>query len=328
MALRVGLVGYGLAGRILHTPLLQRAGFDIAGVVTTNPERALQAKKDLPEARLCSSLQQLLELELDLVVVASRNNVHFEHAQAAIDSGVAVVVDKPVAPSFADVEKLFSYATLRSVPITIFYNRLWDADQRAILEYRQIIEPIFRFESRYERWRPDVTGQSWRENLPEHEGGGVLIDLGSHLVAGALSLFGQAKLVHARVQSIRGASNDDAHLTLEHESGVLSVLSMSAISGSPGPRIRLLGKNGALTIENVDLQENALRGGKYEAPPSMVYLQRGDEKERLAPISGNWPAFYELVRDALVKKGAMPISTEFALGVAQILEDARRYIRG
>ena len=328
MALRVGLVGYGVAGRIIHAPLLVRSGFEIAGVVTTNPERVAQAKKDLPEALLCSNLQQLLELDLDLVVVASRNNVHFEHAQAAIDAGVAVVVDKPVAPSFAEVEEIFSYAAKKSIPITVFYNRLWDADQCAIMEYRSLIEPIFRFESRYERWRPDLTAQSWRENLTEKEGGGVLIDLGSHLVAGALSLFGPATLTHARVQSIRGASNDDAQLILEHQSGVLSVLSMSAIAGSPGPRIRLLGRNGALVIENVDLQESALRSTGYDAPKSPVLLLRGDEQEALKPIAGNWPSFYELVQRALIANSEMPISADFALSVARILEDARGYVRG
>ena len=287
-----------------------------------------QVAQDLPSATICADFDQLLKLNLDLVVVASRNNAHLEHAMAAIDAGIAVVVDKPVAPTLADVETLFHYAQQKSVPITVFYNRLWDSDYLAICKYRSLIEPIFRFESRFERWRPDVTGQSWRENLAESQGGGVLIDLQSHLVAGALSLFGSATLVHARVQSLRGASNDDAHLTLEHDNGVLSVLSASAITGAPGPRIRLLGRNGALSIEAIDLQESAMRAGGYDAPKSKVELIRGESREEMEPIGGNWPNFYQKVLLALDGKGEMPISPEFAISVAQILEDARRYLRG
>jgi len=236
------------------------------------------------------------------------------------------VIDKPVAPTYEEVEELFDYADERSVPLTVFYNRLWDSDFLEIQEHRSLIEPIFRFESRYERWRPDVTGQSWRENVSEDEGGGVLIDLQSHLVASALALFGPAKLVYAKVQSVRGASNDDAQLTLEHKSGTLSVLSASAIVGSPGPRLRVLGRHGALTVENVDLQEVALRKGRYEALPSQIFLHRGEIVKELGGIPGQWSYFYEEVARALHNKSRMPISRQFALDVARILEDARKYI--
>lgn len=328
MAKRVGLVGYGLAGRAIHGPLLRIAGFEVVAILTQDELRRSQAMSEFPNTALCSSMSELLDRKLDLVVVASRNSAHAEHVQAGIDAGIPIVVDKPVTPSLHDTQLLFKQSHERDVPLTVFYNRLWDSDFLALVEHRGLIEPIFRFESRYERWRPELAGQSWRENVSESEGGGVLIDLHSHLVASALALFGPAELTHARVQSIRGGSNDDALLVLEHDTGITSLLSASAISGAPGPRLRVQGRHGALIVNNVDSQETALRAGHYEASPSQIFLHRGEIVKELTGVPGRWPSFYHQMAGYLDGVGDLPISPEFALSVAQILEDARRYIHG
>jgi len=328
MGKRVGLIGYGIAGRILHAPLLTLGGFELVTVLTRNEGRRAELAHDFPRAIASDSMDQLLSHDLDLVVVASRNDVHVEHASRALRAGIPVVVDKPVAPRYQEVEALYAVSEEVDVPLTVFYNRLWDSDFLAIKEHRELIDPIFRFESRYERWRPDVTGQSWRENISEDEGGGVLIDLQSHLVASALALFGPAHLAYGKVLSVRGASNDDAMLVLEHDNGVTSVLSTSSIAGAPGPRFRVLGRNGALTIENVDLQEVALRAGKYEAIASRVFLHRGEIIKELTGVPGQWPNFYTQLSEFLDGRAEIPVTKEFALSVARILEDARRYING
>ena len=327
MGKRVGLVGYGIAGRILHAPLLARAGFYLVAIVTNDSERRAHAQHDFPEAAVCSTMSELLNRPLDLVVVASNNNVHGEHVRAALSAAIPTVVDKPVAPSYTEVRELFELSAALNVPLTVFYNRLWDSDFLAIKEHSSLIAPIFRFESRYERWRPDLAAQSWREQSSESEGGGVLIDLHSHLVASALALFGPATLVHARVQSLRGGSNDDALLILEHESGVTSVLSASAISGAPGPRLRVQGRNGALTVENVDDQEIYLRAGRYAAQASPIFLHRGEIVKELTGVPGRWPDFYHQLSEFLDGAAQLPISPEFALSVAYILEEAKKYLQ-
>lgn len=327
MKKRVGLVGYGVAGRILHAPLLTLAGFELVAILTNDHQRRVQAREEFPGAKLCASISELLDCPLDLVVVASRNSVHGEHVRAALTAGIPTVVDKPVAPAYQEVVDLFEVSAQTKVPLTVFYNRLWDSDFLSMKEHARLIEPIFRFESRYERWRPDLAAQSWREQSSEADGGGVLIDLHSHLVASAIALFGPAELVHARVQSLRGGSNDDALLILEHENGVTSVLSASAISGAPGPRIRALGRHGALCIEELDDQEVYLRAGRYEAHPSQLFLHRGEIVKELAGVPGRWPDFYHQISEFLDGKAELPVSADFALAVARILEDAKSLIK-
>ena len=311
----------------MHAPLLTLAGFELAAIVTNDDQRRSQAQEDFPDATICATIDELLEYPLDLVVIASRNNAHTEHVRAALMANIATVVDKPVAPTYQEVCDLFALSKERGVPLTVFYNRLWDSDYLAIKEHASLIAPIFRFESRYERWRPDLAAQSWREQSSEAEGGGVLIDLHSHLVASALALFGPAELAHARVQSLRGGSNDDALLILEHTKGVTSVLSASAISGAPGPRLRVEGRHGALIIENVDNQEIYLRAGRYEAHASPVFLHRGEIVKELSGSAGRWPDFYHQISEFLDGRAELPISADFALAVARILEDAKSFIQ-
>lgn len=126
-----------------------------------------------------------------------------------------------------------------------------------------VIGKIFRLESRFERFRKEINPGSWRENQEASEGGGILLDLQPHLLSTALDWFGPAELVSSSLNSIRGGVDDDSVLVLKHASGVDSYLSASAIVGSPGPRVRLIGDKGALIISDLDPQEAILRSGVY-----------------------------------------------------------------
>ena len=334
--LRVGLVGYGLAGRFFHAPNLVAAGFTISAICTRSLERRGVAHGDFPEATIVATIDELVAEDLDLVVVASVNDVHVEHALAAIRSGIPVVVDKPMGRDLYETERIFNEADIAGVQVSVFYNRIWDSDTltiKKLLASNEFGEPI-RFESRFERFRPDLTPGAWRESTDESFGGGLLLDLQTHLVSTSIYLFGPAQLKFASVRSIRGAADDDVLLVLKHDGGVESYLSASAVIGAPGPRIRLNLRGGSLVVRELDRQEDLLRKGYRPAEngwadPELVSseasLYRGESSIRIPTVPGDYSAYYRGVRDSLQSGSAMPITRDFVLDVARILDEAKRW---
>ena len=332
--MRVGLIGYGLAGRYFHAPLLQAAGFFVAAIASRSLEKRGVAHSDFPLATILASPEELVAEELDLVVVASTNEVHSAHARLAIDSGVPVVVDKPMALDYYETLSLFDYADSRGVPITVFFNRLFDSDTLTIkdLMTNGEVGEIFRYESRFERFRPELNGQSWRETTPSSLGGGLLLDLQTHLVSIALDLFGPATLEFSSIRRVRGGVDDDVLLVLKHGTGVDSYLSVSAIAGAPGPRVRMHGRSGSLIVKDLDPQEGLLRSGLkplstgWSDPVSATSefrIYKGSESFNYRGVPGNYVDFYTQVKESIISKREMPVSREFALDVARILDRAR-----
>src|SRR5688500_18227029 len=250
--LRAGLIGYGLAGSAFHAPLIEAVpGLRLASIVTGNPERARQAGERFPEARVLPDSEALWAAadEHDLVVVAAPNRFHAPLGRAALEAGLHLVVDKPVAARSADGRELAAAAAARGLVAAAFHNRRWDGDA---LTLRRLVDQgalgeVARFESRYERWRPEVDPGRWRERAAPEDAGGLLFDLGSHLIDQALWLFGPVARVYADVERRRpGAKvDDDVFVALEHAGGVRSHLWASHVAAQPGPRIRVLGSRAA-----------------------------------------------------------------------------------
>eukprot|EP01037_Dinobryon_pediforme_P000976 gene977-985_t len=201
MTLRVGISGYGLAGRYFHAPVLKAAGFEIAGVLTRNAERRAHALADFPETTVVSSIQELLGLDLDLLVVASANIAHAEEAIAGLRAGVPVVVDKPMGRNLEETEEIVAVSAETGVVVSTYFNRLFDSDaltvKKALAE--GVLGNVFRLDSRFERFRPTSNPNSWREASSASDGGGNLLDLGPHLVSLALDWFGPAEVTYASV---------------------------------------------------------------------------------------------------------------------------------
>jgi predicted dehydrogenase len=335
--LRVGLIGFGLAGRAFHAPLIATTpGLVLQNVVTADPERRAQLSREYPVARAVDSVEQLLgdPSALDLVVVASPNDTHSPAARAALEAGLPVVVDKPLAPTAAEARELIELAEARGVMLTVFQNRRWDSDFRTakhlIADGR--LGDVHRYESRFERWRPQVA-TGWRESADPAKAGGVLNDLGSHLVDQALHLFGPAAHVYAEVNTVRpgAAVDDDAFIALTHTSGVHSHLWMSAVTAQPGPRLRILGNQSAYTVQGLDPQEAALRAGERPGPgwgepaeSEWGLLGTTEEAYRYPSLPGDYPAFYAGVVAALRDGGRAPVDPRDALAALDVLELARR----
>ena len=331
MAPRVGIAGYGLAGRYFHAPLLKAAEFDVVGTLTTKPDRKAAAISDFPEISVVESIEELLKLNLDLLVVASANNAHASQAIAGLKAGVPVVVDKPMGRTLKETKEIVDFSKQVNVPVTTYFNRKWDSDALTIKKIIKegVLGNIFRLDSRFERYRPELNPESWRENQTASEGGGNLLDLQPHLVSTALDWFGPANLITASVRSLRGGSDDDVTLVLEHTSGVDSYLSVSSINAAPGPRIRITGDKGSLVINEIDPQEPLLKSGKYpkngqwsESTKSEAFLHLGDKVISYPSIDGNYSLFYIQVKQAL-SGGDWPVTTDEALNVAEIIDKAR-----
>jgi predicted dehydrogenase len=332
MNLRVGIAGYGLAGRYFHAPLLKGCGFEVVTVLTSNQLRASHALEDFPDTKVVTTMQELLSHNLDLVVVASANLAHAEQAAAALKAGIPVVVDKPMGRNLVETKSIVELSDSLGVPVTTFFNRRWDSDALTIKKVLAsgVLGQIHRMDSRFERFRPDVNKDSWRENMSAEDGGGQLLDLQPHLISTAIDWFGKCELVTATVRSIRGVADDDSVLVLRHDSGVMSYLSASAVVGAPGPRIRILGSKGALVINDLDPQEALLRAGKFpaggiwsEPTTSVAHIHRGNEVEEIQGIAGNYAMFYTVVASAISNGTAWPVSNDDALLVASIIDQAR-----
>jgi predicted dehydrogenase len=335
---RVGLIGYGLAGAVFHAPLIAATpGLRLAAAVTANAERRQQAQREHPGVVVVDTPERLWEHAgaLDLVVVASPNRTHVPLALAALEAGLPVVVDKPLAPTAADARRLVDEARRRRLMLTVFQNRRWDGD---FLTVRRLLDEgalgrVLRFESRFERWRP-IPKPGWRERGEPEEAGGVLYDLGSHLVDQALVLFGPVTQVYAEIDRRRPGVevDDDAFAALTHASGERSHLWMSAVAAQAGARMRVLGSRAAYTKFGLDVQEEALRRGARpdqpgwgeESAEQWGSVGAGDDLRRVPTEPGAYQRFYAGVVAALRDGSAPPVNPDEAIAGLEIIEAARR----
>ena len=264
---------------MFHAPLVAATpGLRVAAVVTRNPERRERAERDHPGVRVVAEVAEMLA-EVDIAVVATPNREHVPVARAALDAGVHVVVDKPLAVTASEGRELVEEAHRAGRVLTVFQNRRWDGDfltVRRLLE-RGALGQVVRFESRFERWRPKIAPGAWRESGDPREGGGLLLDLGSHLVDQALVLFGRPRSVYAEVERRReGATvDDDVFVALEHDGGVRSHLWANVVAAAPDSRFRVLGLEAAYVKDGLDPQEAALRAGARPGDPGWGREPRG-----------------------------------------------------
>jgi predicted dehydrogenase len=333
--LRVGLVGFGMAGRVFHAPLISSVdGFELAAVVERHTDQAAQR---YPGVKTCRALGDLLGDEsIDLVVVATPSGTHYDVARQALEAGKHVVVDKPVSVTSEEIGQLIGVSKIRKKLLIPFQNRRWDGDfltLRKLLEERKLGRVVY-LESRIDRWNPGAARRPWKDD-PD-QGGGVLLDLGTHLVDQALVLFGKPLAVGADVRRERdGQGSDDSfQLRLRYPAWMVT-LEANNLSAPAGPRFHLRGTLGNFRKKGMDPQEAALnKVTRITAPDwgqepatewGLLYVDVGDGmvSRPVATLAGDYRLYYSGVRDALLGNAPVPVNAVEAWRTARVLEWAR-----
>jgi predicted dehydrogenase len=336
--LRVALIGFGAAGTYFHAPFIAATpGLRLTTVVTGDPGRAAQVRAEYPDVVVRQRAADVWTArdEFDLVVVAAPNAAHVSLATEAIHAGLPVVVDKPLAVTSAEARGLITLARERNVMMTVFQNRRYDGDfqtLRRLLAEGTLGDPL-RFESRFERWRPVPKG-GWRESAAPEAGGGLLMDLGSHLVDQALQLFGPASAVYCELDRRRPgvAVDDDVFVAVTHVNGVRSHLWMSVLASQLGPRFRLLGNKASYVKFGLDMQEDVLRAGLrpdgdlwgQEPADRWGVVGAGDDVRPVPTEQGHYGRFYAGVAAALRDGAPLPVDPEESCRVLEVIEAAQR----
>lgn len=321
--MRIALIGYGLGGSTFHAPFIATTpGLTLSAVVTGNASRQDEVRRRYPGAAVVGPPDDLWRQagDHDLAVVTTPNRYHASHARSALEHGLHVVVDKPFAGSAAEARDLAALAEARGRLLVPFHNRRWDGD---FLTVRRLLDThalgdVHRFESRFERWRPQLK-DSWKET---DDLGSIVYDLGTHLVDQAITLFGRPRSVYAEVRALRrGAkAHDDAFIALTHD-GTVSHLWMSALAEDQGPRFRVLGDEAAYVKHGMDPQEQALRDGESPASPgwgSEPPEAWGTLSGRPTPTEpGSYQSFYRTVA-----AGQAPVDVRDAITGLEVVEAA------
>ena len=331
----VGLIGFGLAGRYFHAPLIHAVpGLRLAAVVQRSGE---EAAKRYPEARIVRSIEELLAIDsIRLVVIASPNRTHFPFAVQCLEAGRDVVVDKPITPTLPEAIELFRIAKKCGRFLTVFHSRRFDADFQAV---RQVVADgelgqILRFETHYDRYRPTSRANAWRE-VPG-PGSGILFDLAPHLIDDAMTLFGLPEAVAADIRIERpGFLTDDAFdICFFYPRNLRAHLHATMLCATPRPRFVLLGEKGTFVKNEFDALEQALRredipkGESWVLDPEenwgvLTLVTDGQARKRKVASRGDWREFYANVRDGLLGQAAMLVTPKQVVDVMTALELAQ-----
>lgn len=329
----VGLIGFGMSGRVFHAPLVRSVpGLALRAVASS---RAAEAAAACPGAVIHPSPEALLaDRAVELVILATPNATHAPLAAAALDAGKHVVIDKPFALSLAEARALAALAGERGLVLQVFQNRRWDSDFLSVRAgmAEGLVGEVIHFESRIDRFRPAIRDR-WRED--GSPGSGLWIDIGPHLIDQALALFGRPGCVLADLAVLRagGAADDWAEVLLQYP-GRRVVLGASMVAARPAPRMVVHGTAGSLMKQGFDPQEAQLAAGLRpgdagwgeDDDPLVLWDANGERRER-KPIPGCQQEFYARLAAALAGTGDLPNSVPEMLAVQAVLDACYRAAR-
>lgn len=329
----VGLIGFGLAGRCFHAPVICAVpGLRLAAVLQRSGDSVAQI---YPDVRIVRTIDELLSIDsLQLVVIATPNLSHFPLAKQSLEASRHVVVDKPFTTTVAEALELLQLANQRGRILTVYHNRRFDADFQALRKFVTTGElgRIVRFENTYDRYRPSSKPNAWREK--PGPGSGVLFDLAPHLLDQAFMLLGDPEAISVDVRIERpGFVTDDAFdLLLHYPGSTRALLRATMLAATARPRFVVLAEKGSYIKREFDPLENTLRQG-HVPPPSaswMLEKEEGYAEATLAagdsrttskiPSFGDWREFYGNVRDAILGTAAPLVTPQQALNVMVALE--------
>ncbi|WP_380182909.1 Gfo/Idh/MocA family oxidoreductase [Kalamiella sp. sgz302252] len=328
--MRIGLVGYGTGGQHFHAPFIQAAeGLELVGIVARAPKTIAKVRADFPTIPVYQSLGELLAAGVDIVTITTPPQTRRELVLEAIAAGVAVIADKPFAPDATTGRELAAAAKAKGVVLGVYHNRRFDADirtLRAVLE-QQRVGKVWRLHNRMDLDDPAT--------LEGGESGGLLRDLGSHLVDQTLWLLGPVKAVFAQLDYVErpeGRTDAGFVITLLHASGVHSHLSSSKLNHLAARDLRLYGDKGSYVANGSDVQAQAIFAGQrpaddlagwgYEKPELWGRLRTAAGEEKIPSEQGCYHAYYEAFAAAVKNGSEPPVTAEEAIHTLAVLDAA------
>ncbi|MGI4852785.1 MAG: Gfo/Idh/MocA family oxidoreductase [Janthinobacterium lividum] len=349
--IRTGVVGYGLAGRVFHAPFVQSVpALELTAIVQRTGDTAKEA---YPDAQQMRTLDELLASDVELVVIGTPSPTHYALTKQALLAGKHVVCDKPVTTTLAQAEDLEATAKAQGKLLFPFQNRRWDGD---FMTMRDLIAGgkvgrVVTLDSRFDRYRPQPKPGAWRE---EEEGGGLLFDIGPHLIDQALTLFGRPNRIFANLRNDRDAHSSvpdafdlDLYFTGPEGRDLLVRLGTTVLATHPGPRYRLEGTGGSYVKFGLDPQELSIIGGAKVPPlgspepwlpePQSLWgtLTVAPDPAQPATLiktqvptqAGDYRAFYSNVAECILGTAAQIVTPRAAVHIARITEMAQESSR-
>ncbi|HEY5843297.1 MAG TPA: Gfo/Idh/MocA family oxidoreductase [Mycobacterium sp.] len=329
MTVQIGIVGYGMGGRYFHAPFVDAAdGISLSGIVTRSPSRVTEALADLPGVPVFGSLGALIDSGVDAVTITTPPHTRRDLVLEAIGRGVHVVADKPFAPDIETALEMTAAAEDAGVLLNVFHNRRYDADIRTLKSVLPRLGDIWRIESYF-----DLDGADTLEAGPS---GGLLRDIGAHLVDQALWLFGPAERVDAHLDYVdlpEGRTDAGFVVNIAHRNGVYSTVSSTKLNHLDGRRLRAFGSLGSYGADGTDVQAQALFAGArpkddptgwgYERPERWGVLHTAQGAEAVPSQQGAYQDYYTEFAAAVAGTGPQPVPARTALGTIAVLAAAR-----
>ncbi|QCR21958.1 oxidoreductase [Pontibacter sp. SGAir0037] len=336
--IQVGLIGFGMAGRVFHAPFIANvAGLKLRKIRETKQANIHIANTYYPEAEIVGDSKAILQdPEIDLVVVASPNATHYSLAKEALEAGKHVLVDKPFTVTSAEARELIQLAEQQQKVLTVFQNRRWDSDFKTVKKIveNQLLGNLVEYEAHFDRFRNFIKEDTWKEE--DHPGSGILYDLGAHLIDQSLYLFGKPEAVTADLRAQRQGSSiiDHFDLTL-HYPQLKVILKAGMLVKETGPHFRLLGDQGSFTKYGMDVQEEALKANQHPKGNSAWGIEPENLwgslqttfnglqfRGKIESETGDYTALYQNVYNAILGEEELVVKPEQAQTTIQVIEAA------
>ncbi|AKQ46486.1 oxidoreductase [Rufibacter radiotolerans] len=334
--IKVGLIGFGMAGRIFHGPFIQLVdGLELIRIRESREENIQIAHSRYPQAQITAQADDIMnDPAIDLVVVATPNTSHYSLAKQALLAGKHVVVEKPFTTTTQEADELIQLARQQNKILTVYHNRRWDSDFKTVQKVVNtgMLGNLVEYKAHFDRFRPTLKGNTWKEE--DTPGSGIVFDLGSHLIDQALVLFGKPNEISADVRIQRPQSpvidKFEAHLYYDQ---VTVTLSAGLLVRELSPRYTLHGDQGSFLKYGMDVQEKALNDGllPHLAPdwgvePESIWGHLNTEHKglhfqgKIESETGHYRSFYENVYQAIVGEAPLAVTPEQARDVIRVVE--------
>jgi scyllo-inositol 2-dehydrogenase (NADP+) len=330
--IKTALLSYGMSGKVFHAPFLElHPGFELLG----SWERSKKLiQEDYPEVKSYPSLESILDdKSIDLLVVNTPIDTHFEYAKKVLLAGKHAIVEKAFTATVAEAKELAALAKEKGLKLSVFQNRRWDSELKTVKKVldEKLLGEIVEAEFHFDRYNPVLSPKAHKETI--NSGSGILKDLGPHIIDQALYLFGLPNAVFADVRITRENSLVDDYLDiLLYYSDVRVRLKAGYFVREPNPSYVVHGKKGSFLKSRGDVQEDKLKLGKKPNLTTWGAEKEGQEgllhteidgkiiKEKLPTLQGNYYDFFDGVYQAIANGKTEPVTAQDGVNVMRIIE--------